>query len=180
MQFLILEPIEVRADGERVTLGSGHQETVLEMLLTHPNRVVPLHRLVEAAWDGDSPATGPKHRVRAAGEAGAGRAPTCSVIVRFCPNRSRGGGGFGWGGVVVMAFGDVQVAGIFDSRGDCGADGGPDGGPAAGAAGGGVLAEGDVPDVGMCLDGPVPADERGQVRRKLARQSPFGHSERGR
>ena len=57
MQFLILGPIEVRADGERVALGSGHQETVLAMLLTDPNRVVPLHRLVEAAWDGDSPAT---------------------------------------------------------------------------------------------------------------------------
>src|SRR6516162_11709216 len=57
MQFLILGPIEVRADGERVALGSGHQETVLAMLLTDPNRVVPLHRLVEAAWDGESPAT---------------------------------------------------------------------------------------------------------------------------
>jgi hypothetical protein len=53
----------------------------------------------------------------------------------------------------------MQVAGVFDSRGNGGADGGQVGGPAAGTAGGGVFMEGDVPDVVMCLDGPVLADE---------------------
>jgi hypothetical protein len=81
--------------------------------------------------------------------------------------------GFGWGGVVATVFGDVQVAGVFDSRGDGGADGGQAGGPAAGA-GGGVFTECDVSDVVMCLDGPMPAGEPGQIRRELARQSPVG------
>jgi hypothetical protein len=55
--------------------------------------------------------------------------------------------GFGGGGVVAPAFGDMQVAGVFDSGDDGGADGGQVGGPAAGAAGRGVLAEGDVADL---------------------------------
>ena len=55
--------------------------------------------------------------------------------------------GFGRGGVVAPAFGDVQVAGVFEGRDDGGADGGQVGGPAAGAAGGGVFAEGHVADV---------------------------------
>jgi hypothetical protein len=73
--------------------------------------------------------------------------------------------GFGGGGVVAPAFGDVQVAGVFDGRGDGGADGGQVGGPAAGAAGGGVFIECHVPDVVVCLDGPVLADEAGQILR---------------
>src|SRR5258708_22542632 len=55
--------------------------------------------------------------------------------------------GFGGGGVVAAAFGDVQVAGVFDGRDDGGADGGQVGGPAAGAAGRGVFAESHVTDV---------------------------------
>ena len=81
--------------------------------------------------------------------------------------------GFGGGGVVTPAFGDVQVAGVFEGGDDGGADGGQVGGPAAGTAGGGVLAERRVPYVVMrldgyvvmCLDGPVLADQSGQVRR---------------
>src|SRR5579862_5969771 len=71
--------------------------------------------------------------------------------------------GFGGGGVVAAAFGDVQVAGVFDGRDDGGADGGQVGGAAAGAAGGGIFAEGDVADVVVGFDGPVLADEAGQV-----------------
>jgi len=37
--------------------------------------------------------------------------------------------GFGGGGVVAPAFGDVQVAGVFDGRDDGGADGGQVDGP---------------------------------------------------
>src|SRR5438552_15772399 len=73
--------------------------------------------------------------------------------------------GFGWGGVVAPALGDVQVAGVFDGRDDGGADGGQVGGPAAGAAGSGVLAESQVADVVVRLDGPVLADEPGQILR---------------
>jgi hypothetical protein len=55
--------------------------------------------------------------------------------------------GFGWGGVVAAAFGNMQVAGVFESCGNGGADGGQVGRPAAGAAGGGVFTECDVPDL---------------------------------
>ena len=71
--------------------------------------------------------------------------------------------GFGGGGVVAPAFRDVQVSGIFDGRDDGGADGGQVGRPVAGAAGRGVLAERDVPDVVVRLDGPVLADQAAQV-----------------
>src|SRR6478672_5592709 len=46
--------------------------------------------------------------------------------------------GFGGGCVVAAAFGDVQVAGVFDGRDDGSPDGGQVGGPAAGSAGGGA------------------------------------------
>ena len=72
--------------------------------------------------------------------------------------------GFGGGGVVAAAFGDVQVAGVFDGRGDGGADGGQVDGPAAGAAGGGIFPESKVADVVVSLDGPLLADQAGQVR----------------
>jgi hypothetical protein len=40
--------------------------------------------------------------------------------------------------------------------------------------GGGVFAECDVLDVVICLDGPMPAGEPGQVRRELARRAHLG------
>ena len=76
--------------------------------------------------------------------------------------------GLGGGGVVAAAFRDVQVAGVLDGRDDGGADGGQVGGPAAGAAGGGVFTEGHVTDVVVRFDGPVLADEAGQVLRSGA------------
>src|SRR5438270_1310693 len=60
--------------------------------------------------------------------------------------------GFGGGGVVASAFGDVQVAGVFDGRDDGGADGGQVDGPAAGAAGGGIFPESKVADVVVSLN----------------------------
>src|SRR5450755_416785 len=73
--------------------------------------------------------------------------------------------GFGGRGVVAAAFGDVQVAGVFDGRDDGRADGGQVGGPAAGPAGRGVFAESHVADVVVRLDGPVLPDEAGQILR---------------
>src|SRR6266516_8230751 len=69
--------------------------------------------------------------------------------------------GFSRGGVVAAAFGDVQVVGVFDG----GADGGQVGGPAAGPAGRGVLAESQVAGMMVRLDGPVLADQAGEVLR---------------
>src|SRR5580704_17484147 len=73
--------------------------------------------------------------------------------------------GFDGGGVVAAAFGDVQVASVFEGRGDGRADGGQVDRPAAGAAGGGIFAEGHVPDMVVVLDGPLLADQAGQVLR---------------
>jgi hypothetical protein len=73
--------------------------------------------------------------------------------------------GFGWGGVVAAAFGDVQVAGVFEGRDDGGADGGQVDGPAAGPAGGGVFTERRVPYMVMCLDGLITNGKFCCVRR---------------
>ncbi len=71
--------------------------------------------------------------------------------------------GLGGGGMVAAAFGDVQVAGIFEGRDDGGADGGQVDRPAAGTAGRGILGETHVADVMVRLDGPVLADQAGQA-----------------
>ena len=71
--------------------------------------------------------------------------------------------GFGGGGVVAPSFRDVQVACVFDGRDDGGTDGGQVGGATSGATGRGVFGECHVPDVVVCLDGPVLADPAGQV-----------------
>jgi hypothetical protein len=55
--------------------------------------------------------------------------------------------GLGAGGMVAPAFGDVQVADVFDGRDDGGADSGQVDRPAAGAAGGRILTETHVADV---------------------------------
>ena len=55
--------------------------------------------------------------------------------------------GFGGGGVVAPAFGNVQVTGIFDGRDDGCANSCQVGGAAAGAAGGGVFTECHVPEL---------------------------------
>src|ERR1700730_8381557 len=82
--------------------------------------------------------------------------------------------GLGGSGVIAPAFRDVQVAGVLDGRDDRSADGSQVGGPAAGPAGGGVFAERRVPYVVMRLDGPVLADQAGQVRRGGVRAGQAG------
>src|SRR6266700_4759828 len=84
--------------------------------------------------------------------------------------------GLGGGGVVAPAFGDVQVAGVFDGRDYGSADGGQVGGPAAGPAGGRVFTERRVPYMVMRLDRPVLADQAGQVRRGGVRAGQAGDS----
>ena len=71
--------------------------------------------------------------------------------------------GFGGGGVVAPAFGDVQIAGVFDGRDDGGTDGGQVGKPTAGAAGRGVFAESHVADVVVRFNGPMLTDQAAQV-----------------
>jgi DNA-binding SARP family transcriptional activator/tetratricopeptide (TPR) repeat protein len=65
LRFNILGPLEVWADGTRLRLGGAVQERVLAILLLEPGRLVTVARLVEAAWEGDPPATA-THQVRKA------------------------------------------------------------------------------------------------------------------
>ena len=57
MDFLILGPLEVLADGRRLALGGPKQRAVLAMLLLHANEVVSRDRLIEAVW-GERPPDG--------------------------------------------------------------------------------------------------------------------------
>jgi hypothetical protein len=82
--------------------------------------------------------------------------------------------GLGGGAVVAPAFGDVQVAGVFDGRDDGGPDRGQVGGAAAGPAGSSVFAEGDVANMVVRLDGPVLADKPGQILRGGVRAGQAG------
>jgi DNA-binding SARP family transcriptional activator len=55
--FRILGALEVWSDEQRVPIVGIRHQRVLVMLLLSENRVVPLDRLVEAAWDDEPPAT---------------------------------------------------------------------------------------------------------------------------
>lgn len=57
MEFRLLGPLEVTADGRLVELHSLRQQVVLAMLLFDANHVVPLGRLVDALWDDAPPVT---------------------------------------------------------------------------------------------------------------------------
>jgi len=57
MEFRILGPLSVRADGDEIGIGGPRSQRVLAMLLLQTNRVVTAPRLVAAAWDQDPPAT---------------------------------------------------------------------------------------------------------------------------
>ncbi len=63
VSFKILGSLEGWSAGVRLRLGGPIQERVLVVLLLEPNRVVPVTRLVEAAWDEDPPATA-VHQIR--------------------------------------------------------------------------------------------------------------------
>lgn len=65
LRFNVLGPLEVWSAGTRLKLGGMVQERVLATLLLEPGRLVPVSRLVEAAWEEDPPATA-SHQVRKA------------------------------------------------------------------------------------------------------------------
>lgn len=60
MRFGVLGPVGVTAGDQRVTLGGGHQRTILAVLLAAGGEAVPTERLIEAVWGGDPPATARK------------------------------------------------------------------------------------------------------------------------
>lgn len=60
MEFRILGPLEVTADGRALDLGGHKQRTLLALLLLQANRVVSSDRLIEALWEEDPPGTAAK------------------------------------------------------------------------------------------------------------------------
>ncbi len=57
MEFRILGPLEVVADGDLLPLGGARQRAVLVVLLTRPNEIVSVDRLIDQLWAGDPPRT---------------------------------------------------------------------------------------------------------------------------
>lgn len=60
MEFRILGPLEVAAEGRLLDLGGQKQRAVLAMLLLEPNRVVATGRLIDAVWEEEPPETAGK------------------------------------------------------------------------------------------------------------------------
>ncbi|MEP6813253.1 MAG: BTAD domain-containing putative transcriptional regulator, partial [Actinomycetota bacterium] len=60
MDFRILGPLEVAADGRPVDLGGAKQRALLGLLALNANRVVARDQLIEALWDGEPPETAAK------------------------------------------------------------------------------------------------------------------------
>jgi YVTN family beta-propeller protein len=54
VEFRVLGPVEVRADGDALALGGRKQRALLAVLLLHANQSVSRDRLIEALW-GDRP-----------------------------------------------------------------------------------------------------------------------------
>jgi DNA-binding SARP family transcriptional activator len=57
LEFRILGPLEVIAEGEPVAVGTGRQRTLLAALLLEPGRVVRTDRLLQDIWGDEPPRT---------------------------------------------------------------------------------------------------------------------------
>jgi predicted ATPase/DNA-binding SARP family transcriptional activator/class 3 adenylate cyclase len=55
VEFRILGPLEVWAEGRQLPLGGAKQRTLLALLLLHAGKVVTIDRLLEELWAGDPP-----------------------------------------------------------------------------------------------------------------------------
>ncbi len=60
MEFRILGPLEVLADGRVLDLGGQKQRALLAVLVLEPNRIVSSDRLIEALWEEEPPQTAQK------------------------------------------------------------------------------------------------------------------------
>lgn len=60
MKFLVLGPLRVDVGGRLTEVGAPRQRTLLGVLLTNANRVVPADRLLEEVWGDQQPAGGVK------------------------------------------------------------------------------------------------------------------------
>src|SRR5436305_593372 len=57
MEFSVLGPLEVRADGRAIPLGGTQKRALLAALLLNANRPIGIERLVDALWGETPPAT---------------------------------------------------------------------------------------------------------------------------
>jgi len=57
MEYRVLGPLEVWAEGQRVRVRRGRQETVLATLLSSAQQTASLSHLVDCVWEGAPPAT---------------------------------------------------------------------------------------------------------------------------
>src|SRR5881296_3540687 len=57
MEFSVLGPLEVRADGRALPLGGTRKRALLVTLLLHANHPIGIERLVDALWGERPPAT---------------------------------------------------------------------------------------------------------------------------
>jgi DNA-binding SARP family transcriptional activator len=87
MRFLVLGPLEVKADDGPVVLGGQKERLLLAQLLTRPNQVVPVEALVGGLWGEHPPLTAAKTlqshvvRLRRALEPGRARGAAGEVLV---------------------------------------------------------------------------------------------------
>jgi DNA-binding SARP family transcriptional activator len=57
MEYALLGPLEVRRDGQTITVGRGKQRALLAVLALNAGRVVPAERLIDELWGDEPPAT---------------------------------------------------------------------------------------------------------------------------
>src|SRR5262245_12680789 len=62
MEFWILGPLHVAGPGGPIAIDAGKVRALLELLLLHPNEVIPTDRLVDSLW-GESPSDTADHAV---------------------------------------------------------------------------------------------------------------------
>jgi DNA-binding SARP family transcriptional activator len=60
MEFHILGPLEVVADGRTTSIASPRQRALLALLILHANEALPADRIVEELWGDAAPASGTK------------------------------------------------------------------------------------------------------------------------
>lgn len=60
MEYRVLGPIDVVADGHRIAVGAGKQRALLALLLMNANTAVSVDKAVESLWNGRPPATATK------------------------------------------------------------------------------------------------------------------------
>ena len=60
MDFRILGPLEVHADGRAIALGGAKQRALLAILLLNANEVVSSDRLIDKLWGEEPPETAAK------------------------------------------------------------------------------------------------------------------------